>query len=80
MSDESQQPVAYVISAIEGFVDEASIKRYAEVAGPAIKHFGGRFIVSNAEPIVFEGETRTRHISIVEFPSMKDAKALIHFR
>jgi uncharacterized protein (DUF1330 family) len=72
---ESQRPVAYVISAIGGFNDEATVKRYAEVAGPAIKHYGCHFIVSNAEPMVVEGASQTRHLSVVEFPSMEDAKA-----
>ena len=71
---EAQRPVAYVISAIEGFIDEAIVKRYAEVTGPAIEHFGGRFIVSNTEPVVVEGESPTRHLSVVKFPSMENAK------
>jgi uncharacterized protein (DUF1330 family) len=70
-----QRPVAYVISAIEGFMDEATVRRYAELTGPAIEHFGGRFIVSNAEPVVVEGESPSAHLSMVEFPSMEDAKA-----
>ena len=69
------RPAAYVISAVEGFVDEATVRRYAELAGPAIKHFGGRFIVANAEPAVIEGESPSRHLSMVEFPSMAAAKA-----
>jgi uncharacterized protein (DUF1330 family) len=68
-------PVAYVISAVEGVVDESTVKRYAELAGPAIEHFGGRFIVSNTEPVVVEGESPSNHLSMVEFPSMEDAKA-----
>jgi uncharacterized protein (DUF1330 family) len=73
--DRSQQPVAYVISAVDGFVDESAVKRYAELAGPAIEHFGGRFIVSNTEPVVVEGELSSNHLSMVEFPSVEDAKA-----
>ena len=73
--DRSQQPVAYVISAVEGFADESAVKRYAELAGPAIEHFGGRFIVSNTELVVVEGESPSNHLSMVEFPSMEDAKA-----
>jgi uncharacterized protein (DUF1330 family) len=68
-------PVAYVISAVEGVVGESTVKRYAELAGPAIEHFGGRFIVSNTEPVVVEGESPSNYISMVEFPSMEDAKA-----
>ena len=56
-------------------MDEATVKRYAELAGPAIVHFGGRFIVSNTEPVIVEGESPSRHISIVEFPSIEEAKA-----
>ena len=71
--NQRQRP-AYVISAIEGFVDLAAVQRYAELTGPAIEHFGGRFIVSNGEPVVVEGESLSAHLSMVEFPSMEDAK------
>jgi uncharacterized protein (DUF1330 family) len=71
----NERRVAYVISAVEGFGDEATVRRFAELAGPAIEHFGGRFIVSNAEPIVVEGESPSRHLSMVEFPSIEEAKA-----
>ena len=70
-----ERPVAYVISAIEGFVDETTVRRYAELTGPAIEHFGGRFIVSNAEPVIVEGESPSAHLSMVEFPSIEHAKA-----
>ncbi|MGD0702505.1 MAG: DUF1330 domain-containing protein [Trebonia sp.] len=66
---------AYVVSAVEGVADASAVKRYAEVAGPAIEHFGGRFIVSNTEPVVVEGESSSNYVSMVEFPSMEDAKA-----
>jgi uncharacterized protein (DUF1330 family) len=72
--NEEQRPVAYVISAIEGIADAAAVKRYAELTGPSIDHFGGHFIVSNAAPVIVEGETPARYMSIVEFPSMKDAQ------
>ncbi len=73
--DRSKQPVAYVISAVEGLLDESAAKRYAELAGPAIEYFGGRFIVSNTELVVVEGESPSNHLSMVEFPSMEEAKA-----
>jgi uncharacterized protein (DUF1330 family) len=73
--DSPQRPVAYVISAVEGFVDQATLMRYAELTGPAIEHFGGRFIVSNSEPVIVEGSSPSRHLSLVQFPSMDDAKA-----
>jgi uncharacterized protein (DUF1330 family) len=64
-----------VISAVEGFVDEVTLRRYAELTGPAIEHFGGRFVVSNAEPVVVEGESPSGHLSMAEFPSIEHAKA-----
>ena len=71
----SQRPVAYVISAIEGIADEATVRRYAELAGPAIERFGGRFIVSNAEPVVVEGESPSARLSMVQFPTIEDAES-----
>jgi uncharacterized protein (DUF1330 family) len=70
-----QRPVAYVISAVEGFGDEVTVRRYAELTGPAIEHFGSRFMVSSAEPVVVEGESPSGHLSMVEFPSIEHAKA-----
>ena len=70
-----QRPAAYVISAVEGFADEVTVRRYAELTGPAIEHFGGRFIVSNEEPVVVEGDSPSGHLSMVEFPSIEHAKA-----
>lgn len=70
-----QRPVAYVISAIEGIADEATARRYAELAGPAIERFGGRFIVSNAELVIIEGEPPSARLSMVEFPTIEDAKS-----
>ncbi len=71
----SPPPFAYVISAVEGFEDEATVRRYAELTGPAVEHFGGRFIVSNAGPVVAEGESPSNHLSIAEFPSIEAAMA-----
>jgi uncharacterized protein (DUF1330 family) len=75
MNARPKPSVAYVISAVEGFVDLESVRRYAELAGPAMERFGGRFVVSNSEPVVVEGETPLRHVSMVEFPSIDDARA-----
>jgi uncharacterized protein (DUF1330 family) len=74
-TEDEMRPVAYVISAIEKFEGEAMVRRYAELAGPAIEHFGGRFVVSNAEHVVVEGNSSARRISVVEFPSIGAAKA-----
>ena len=52
MNASSKPSIAYLISAVEGFVDQATVRRYAELAGPAIERFGGRFVISNTEPVV----------------------------
>jgi uncharacterized protein (DUF1330 family) len=75
MNASSKPSVAYVISAVEGFVDLDTVRRYAELAGPAMERFGGRFVVSNTEPMVVEGKTPLRHVSMVEFPSIDAARA-----
>jgi uncharacterized protein (DUF1330 family) len=75
MSDNDVQPVAYVISAIEGIADEAAVMRYAELTGPAIDRFGGHFIVSSAEAMVVEGGSSSHLLSMVEFPSIDVARA-----
>jgi uncharacterized protein (DUF1330 family) len=67
-------PVAYVISAVEGFGDGATVKRYGSLAGPSIEHHGGKFIVSNTEPVIVEGDSPSRHLSVVEFPSIEHAR------
>ena len=75
MAGKPAAPVAYVISAVEGFVDEATVWRYAQLTGPAIEQFDGRFIVSNTQPVVLEGESPLHHLSIVQFPSIEHANA-----
>ena len=75
MNASSKPSIAYLISAVEGFVDEATVRRYAELAGPAIARFGGRFVVSNAEPVVVEGESPSAHLSMAAFPTIEDAQS-----
>ena len=82
MSDHDEQPVAYVISAIEGITDEATVMRYAELTGPAIERFGGHFIVSSAEAMVvlIRRSAMPKYIlsyrSAKEFDTLADPSAL----
>jgi uncharacterized protein (DUF1330 family) len=69
-----EKPAAYVISAVEGFGDGATVKRYGTLAGPSIQQYGGRFVVSNTEPAIVEGDSPSRHLSVVEFPSMEHVR------
>lgn len=70
-----ESPVAYVVSTVQRFPDAEAISRYAEIAGPAIARFGGRFLVSNIDPILVEGVRPTARMSVVEFPSLDQARA-----
>jgi uncharacterized protein (DUF1330 family) len=69
-----EKPIAYVISSVEGFGDVATVKRYGSLAGSSIEQYGGRFVVSNIEPEIVEGESPSRHLSVVEFPSIEHAR------
>jgi len=70
-----ESPLAYLISAVEGFEDPAAVARYAELTGPSIATFGGHFVVSNTAPVFLEGDSSSASLSMVEFPSMDRAKA-----
>lgn len=71
----ANKSVAYVISTIDRVADEEAVKQYAALAGPAIEQFGGRFLVSNGEPVIVEGESSSHYLSMVEFPSLESAHA-----
>jgi uncharacterized protein (DUF1330 family) len=64
---------AYVISEVE-ILDEQLGNEYRALAAASIEQFGGRYLVRGAEPLVPEGESTTRRIVIVEFPTMERLK------
>ena len=61
---------AYVISEVE-ILHEPLANEYRALAAASIERFGGRYLVRGAEPHVAEGESTTRRIVIVEFPTME---------
>jgi uncharacterized protein (DUF1330 family) len=69
-----ERPTAHEISEVESFRDGATVKRYGSLAGPSIELYGGRFVVSNTQPVVVEGDSPSRHLSMVEFPSIEQAR------
>ena len=46
--------------------------RYAELAGPAINKYGGRFLARGGRHVNLEGEDYARNV-VVEFPSLDAA-------
>jgi uncharacterized protein (DUF1330 family) len=51
MSTGTQGLPAYSITEVE-VIDEDGFKRYRELAQAAVTHYGGRFLVQGAKPIV----------------------------
>jgi uncharacterized protein (DUF1330 family) len=63
---------AYVISEVE-VLDEAQAARYRELASRSIARYGGRYLVSGADPQVPEGDWPERaRVVVVEFPTMEE--------
>lgn len=65
---------SYVISQIE-VIDPEAFEHYRELAAPAIRRFGGTYLVRGATPEVIEGNdwappsADRQQIVVVEFPS-----------
>jgi uncharacterized protein (DUF1330 family) len=65
---------AYVISDVEP-IDQYLIAQYRSLAEASIAQYGGRYIVRGGAIDAVEGGWAPKHIVIVEFPSMKRARA-----
>ena len=64
---------AYWISVYQEITDEQKLAAYAELAGPALREAGGRFIVRGMPVEVYEAGRHTRTV-VVEFPSVEVAR------
>lgn len=72
---EAKARPAYSITEVE-VLDEGGAGRYAELTGPAVAQYGGRFLVLAAEPAVAEGEWPSeRRVVVIEFPGMDRLRA-----
>ncbi|MCW2806911.1 MAG: hypothetical protein JWQ93_866 [Marmoricola sp.] len=65
---------AYWISVYKEIVDEAKVAAYAELAGPALRGAGGRFIARGMPDQTYEAGERTRTV-LIEFDSVDAARA-----
>ena len=68
---------AYWINTFTEINDEAKVARYAELAGPAMRAAGGRFLARGTPAQVFEGATALR-TTLIEFDSVDAAVAAYH--
>jgi uncharacterized protein (DUF1330 family) len=74
-TDSAPRVPAYSITEAE-ILDAEGAKRYAELAQAAIAHYGGRYLVRGAEPIVAEGDWPShQRVVVLEFPSMDQLRA-----
>ena len=65
---------AYWICTYREIVDQDKVTAYAELAGPAIREGGGRFLVRGLPELTYEHGERTRTV-VIEFPSVEAARA-----
>jgi uncharacterized protein (DUF1330 family) len=65
---------AYWVSIYREVRDEAKLKAYAELAGPALEGAGGRFIARGFPEQTYESGEATRTV-LIEFDSVEAATA-----
>ena len=65
---------AYWISIYQEITDEAKLKAYAELAGPALEGAGGTFIARGFPEQTYEAGEQTRTV-VIEFDSVDAARA-----
>ncbi len=65
---------AYWITTYKAVHDPAKVAAYAELAGPALRSAGGRFLVRGVPEVTFEKGEATRTI-VIEFDSVEAAVA-----
>jgi uncharacterized protein (DUF1330 family) len=65
---------AYWISVYVEILDEAKVAAYAELAGPALREAGGRFLARGLPEQTYEAGERTRTV-VIEFDSVEAARA-----
>jgi uncharacterized protein (DUF1330 family) len=68
---------AYWINTFRVITNPDRLQRYIELAGPAMRAAGGRFLARGDPAAAFESGTRTR-TTLIEFPSVEAAVAAYH--
>ena len=65
----------YWVVAYRTISDEAAVKAYAELARPAVRSLGGRFLTTSASEIRVHEAGLPRRTTLVEFESFEKAVA-----
>jgi uncharacterized protein (DUF1330 family) len=66
--------MAYVVVNVTRIKDPAAFQEYADKVAPIIAKHGGRYIVSDKNPELREGEFPFVRLVVVEFPSVEAAR------
>lgn len=69
--------LAYIIARVE-VTDWTHYREYTKATPEVIARYGGKFIVRGGEIVTLEGETETRRLVIIEFPTLKQAQEFYH--
>jgi uncharacterized protein (DUF1330 family) len=69
-------PKGYIIARVD-VTDEQAYARYAAMATPVIKQYGGRVLVRGGTCSLLEGERRARNV-VIEFESFEQAQRYYH--
>ncbi|GGI05538.1 DUF1330 domain-containing protein [Egicoccus halophilus] len=67
-------PKAYWINTVRSVRDTDRLRAYAELAGPAIAAFDGRFLARGMPAAVYEAAADERTV-VIEFPAVERAVA-----
>ena len=70
---------AYWINTFRSIRDPKKVADYIELAGPVMRHFGGRFLARGQPARVFESGVMER-TTLIEFPSVEQAVAAYESR
>jgi len=65
---------AYFIADVE-ITDPEEYRRYAQLTGPIVERYGGKFLAVDAQPETTEGDWHSKRIIIMEFESVEKARA-----
>jgi uncharacterized protein (DUF1330 family) len=67
-------PKAYAVVTYRSVSDPEKLAAYAKLAGPAIAHFGARFLARGNAAVAREQGVKERTV-VVEYPSLEKATA-----
>ena len=64
---------AYIIARVE-VTDWSRYREYTQATPAAIARYGGKFIIRGGDILTLEGESETRRLVVIEFPTLEQAK------